>query len=330
MKTLNIIKTLNNIKKLDNISSDKFDFNFYDKQYKNTIVKREFIYNKTVFSSIFKNNNLIFNLNSFRSNNKFKILFNSYIWNILNIDTYTLEFYRNIRNNRVYSSYNISMLYIITFDKLNENNIKFSKKLANKTLNIRTQFKASNIKLLKKVSMLDIILKKYIETYLDEKVSINFDRYSIKFFNKKNMYVKAIRRKLRRMKKMLKWAKISLRNFIRITLIFLCTKDIEIFSKVLLKIMNSMHYKNHRRFLYYLKLFISKSMNYYFELLRFEGFFFYLSGKISGGGNSKKKNYAVRCGKYSLTNKMLKLKFKKGLIHTKTGVLGYKLMISYS
>ena len=79
MKTLNIIKTLNNIKKLDNISSDKFDFNFYDKQYKNTIVKREFIYNKTVFSSIFKNNNLIFNLNSFRSNNKFKILFNSYI-----------------------------------------------------------------------------------------------------------------------------------------------------------------------------------------------------------------------------------------------------------
>ena len=90
-----------------------------------------------------------------------------------------------------------------------------------------------------------------------------------------------------------------------------------------------MHYKNHRRFLYYLKLFISKSMHYYFNILRFEGFFFYLRGKIRGGGNYKKKNYAVKCGKYSLTNKMLKLKYKKGLIHTKTGVLGYKLMISY-
>lgn len=71
-------------------------------------------------------------------------------------------------------------------------------------------------------------------------------------------------------------------------------------------------------------------MNYYFEILKFEGFFFYLSGKISGGGNSKKKNYAVKCGKYSLTNKMLKLKYIKGLIHTKTGVLGFKFMISYS
>lgn len=222
------------------------------------------------------------------------------------------------------------MLYNLTFNKLNEQNIIFSKKISNKVINIRTQFKASNIKILKKSSMLDIILKKYIETYLDSKVSINFDKYNINFFKRKNMYVKTIRRKLRRMKKMLKWAKISLRNFIRITLIFLCTKDIEIFSKILVKIMNSMHYKNHRRFLYYFKLFITKSMNYYFELLKFEGFFFYLSGKISGGGNSKKKNYAIRCGKYSLTNKMLKLKFKKGLIHTKTGVLGYKFMISYS
>lgn len=246
------------------------------------------------------------------------------------MDMCALEFRRNSKNNKTYSNYDITMLYNLTFTKLNENNIKFSKKLANRTLNIRTQFKATNTKLLKKVSMIDIILKKYMETYLDEKISINFDRYSIRFFSKRNMYVKALRRKLRRMKKMLKWAKISLRNFIRITLIFLCTKDIEIFSRVLLKIMNSMHYKNHRRFLYYLKLFISKSMNYYFELLKFEGFFFYLSGKISGGGNSKKKNYAIRCGKYSLTNKMLKLKFKKGLIHTKTGVLGYKLMISYS
>lgn len=71
-------------------------------------------------------------------------------------------------------------------------------------------------------------------------------------------------------------------------------------------------------------------MNYYFSALKFNGFYFYLSGKISGGGNSKKKNYVVKSGKYSFTNKMLKLKYKKGLIHTKTGVMGYKFIISYS
>jgi hypothetical protein len=96
------------------------------------------------------------------------------------------------------------MLYNLTFNKLNEQNIIFSKKISNKVINIRTQFKASNIKILKKTSMLDIILKKYIETYLDSKVSINFDKYNINFFKRKNMYVKTIRRKLRRMKKMLK------------------------------------------------------------------------------------------------------------------------------
>lgn len=195
--------------------------------------------------------------------------------------------------------------------------------------NILKPFKAGNAKLIKKISVIDLILKKYIESYLDSKVSLNFSRYCISFFSRRNIYLRVIRRRLRRMRRMLGLAKVSLRNFIRITLVFLITKDIDIFSKLLLQLMNSMHYKNHKRFLYYLKLFISKSMRYYFELLKFEGFFFYLSGKISGGGNSKKKRYAIRCGKYSLTNKMLKLKYKKGLIHTKTGVLGYKFMISY-
>lgn len=74
------------------------------------------------------------------------------------------------------------------------------------------------------------------------------------------------------MKKMLHMARLSLRSFIRVSLVFLYTKDVDLFTKVLLKIMNSMHYKNHRRFLYYLKLFINKSMNYYFSILKFSGF----------------------------------------------------------
>lgn len=327
MKLLSLIKKINLIKKIDNISSINFDFENLNYNYKNNFISKEFINNKNI--KLLAINNTNFNLKKYLTNHNFNIKFKKTLNTLPLIDNSGLRFFKNMANYKIYSNYNINMLYNLTFKKINENKHIFSKKNTNKTLNIRNQFRATNYKLLKKTSIIDLILKKYIESYMNEKVSINFDKYNINFFRRRVLYVKVLRRKLRRMRRMLKWAKISLRNFIRITLIFLCTKDIEIFSKVLLKIMNSMHYKNHRKFLYYLKLFISKSMHYYFNILKFEGFFFYLSGKISCSGNSKKKNYAIRCGKYSLTNKMLKLKFKKGLIYTKTGVLGYRLMISY-
>ena len=329
MKLMLYIKKINLIKKIDNIGSNKFNFESLNSDYNNAIIRKNFINNKIVKLTLHKNNNIIFMYNNIFKLNYFNPIFLKFIQSHSKMDLDTLNFFKNMSNNKYYSSYNFTFLYNLTFNELNKKNELLSKKNTNKVLNIRSQFKTSNQRILRKTSTIDLILKKYLESYMEDKISINFDKYNINFFRKKTLYVKVLRRKLRRMRRMLKWAKISLRNFIRITLVFLCTKDIEIFSKVLVKIMDSMHYKNHRRFLYYLKLFISKSMHYFFNILKFEGFFFYLSGKISGGGNSKKKNYAIRCGKYSLTNKMLKLKFKKGLIHTKTGVLGYKLMISY-
>lgn len=329
MKLMLYIKKINLIKKIDNIGSNKFNFESLNSDYNSAIIKKNFINNKIVKLTLHKNNNIIFIYNNIFKLNYFNPIFLKFIQSHSKMDLDTLNFFKNMSNNKYYSSYNFTFLYNLTFNELNKKNELLSKKNTNKVLNIRSQFKTSNQRILRKTSTIDLILKKYLESYMEDKISINFDKYNINFFRKKTLYVKVLRRKLRRMRRMLKWAKLSLRNFIRITLVFLCTKDIEIFSKVLVKIMDSMHYKNHRRFLYYLKLFISKSMHYFFNILKFEGFFFYLSGKISGGGNSKKKNYAIRCGKYSLTNKMLKLKFKKGLIHTKTGVLGYKLMISY-
>lgn len=330
MEVLIYIKKLDTIKKLDNISSNQIDTTRSMLRYINTIPYKEFIDLKKSYLIFYKNYNITYNLSrimykSYSAN----IFLQSYINIIIVSDTYILEFYKNYINSKVYSNYNISILYNFSIKDLARINCWKVSSDSYNISNILKPFKAGNAKLIKKISVIDLILKKYIESYLDSKVSLNFSRYCISFFSRRNIYLRVIRRRLRRMRRMLGLAKVSLRNFIRITLVFLITKDIDIFSKLLLQLMNSMHYKNHKRFLYYLKLFISKSMRYYFELLKFEGFFFYLSGKISGGGNSKKKRYAIRCGKYSLTNKMLKLKYKKGLIHTKTGVLGYKFMISY-
>lgn len=329
MQKLILIKKINLIKTIDYIDTQQFNFENKYNMYMNTIRPNEYLNGNMAMTFSYKNNNIIFDLKKIFRNNIWDTIFIDYINTIEKTDNFTLRYFKSMQLNKYYSSYNLNLLYTLALKDVIIAKILASKNNLNKVLNIRTEFKASNYKVLRKLTVFDIILKKYLESCLCEKISMNFDKYSIGFFRRRVLYIKVIRRKLRRMRKMLNWAKISLRNFIRITLIFLCTKDIDIFAKVLEKIMNSMHYKNHRRFLYYLKLFITKSMHYFFNILKFEGFFFYLSGKISGGGNSKKKNYAIRSGKYSLTTKMLKLKFKKGLIHTKTGVLGYKFMISY-
>lgn len=275
---------------------------------------------------IFLKNNIMILNNSYKAYNfNFKNLILNYI--SIHSELLILTQYRDFLFKKIYSNYDLSMLYSLSM--INDDTESIFDLNSNSIINIRKPYKSSNSILLKKTSLIDSILKKYIESSLDSNVSINFDKYSISFVKKKSIFLRILNRRMRRISRLLKNSDLSLRTFIRVTFIFMCTKDIDLFSKVLLKIMDSMHYKNHRRFLYYLKLFITKSMSFYFETLKFEGFFFYLSGKISGGGNSKKKHYVVKHGKYSLTNKMLKLKYKKGLVHTKTGVMGYKFMISY-
>lgn len=329
MYSLNFIKKINNLKTITKVNYNDNNLINYDTNitYIN-LFDTKYFFKKNILYINNYSDKISLNFNYDKQN---LTMFINLILNFLYLsDKMELSIYvkhNQNMNNILYSNYDISMIYNIA---IKNQNIFNNNKTITLSQIIRKPFRANSLNLFKKISIIDLLLKKYLESYLQDKISINFEKYGISFYKKRSMYLKIIRRRLRRMRKMLRAAKISLRSFIRISLIFLYTKDIDIFSKLLLKIMNSMHYKNHRRFLYYLKLFISKSMNYFFDIIKFNGFFFYLSGKISGGGNSKKKNYAIRCGKYSLTNKMLKLKFKKGLIYTKTGVLGYKIMISYS
>lgn len=319
---LNLITNLYKLKLVCNVNST----NYYTKITTTNLLSNLNLITKNNINFIFfKNTTINFNRNLKYFNNQLKFQVINY--NLLNSELITLLQYKNFLIKKTYSNYNLNMLYSLSL--MNDDSESIFDLNSNSIINIRKPYKTGNNVLLKKTTLIDSILKKYIESTLNTNVSINFDKYNITFVKKKSIFLKILTRRMRRISRLLKNSDLSLRTFIRVTFIFMCTKDIDLFSKVLLKIMDSMHYKNHRKFLYYLKLFITKSMNFYFDTLKFEGFFFYLSGKISGGGNSKKKHYVVKHGKYSLTNKMLKLKYKKGLIHTKTGVMGYKFMISY-
>lgn len=319
---LNLIINLYRLKLLTNIAKSNYYNNY---SVSNLLNDLKLITKKNINTILFINIIMQTYNNKTSPIKLLKFQIKNYI--LLNQELITLLHYKSFLCKKTYSNYDLNMLYSISL--LNDNSESIFDLNSNSIINIRKPYKATNSLLLKKTSLIDSILKKYIESNLSTNVSINFDKYNIAFVRKKSIFLRVLNRRMRRIGRLLRNSDLSLRTFIRVTFIFMCTKDIDLFSKILLKIMNSMHYKNHRKFLYYLKLFITKSMNFYFDTLKFEGFFFYLSGKISGGGNSKKKHYVVKHGKYSLTNKMLKLKYKKGLIHTKTGVMGYKFMISY-
>lgn len=198
------IKKINLIKKIDNVSSNKFNFETLNVNYNNAIIKKNFINNKIIELSLHKNKNIIFMFNNIFYTNYFNPIFYKFIKSYSKMDLDTLNFFKNMNNNKYYSSYNFTFLYNLTFNELNIKNKLLSKKNTNKVLNIRSQFKTSNQRILRKTSTIDLVLKKYLESYMEDKISINFDKYNINFFRKKTLYVKVLRRKLRRMRRMLK------------------------------------------------------------------------------------------------------------------------------
>lgn len=59
------------------------------------------------------------------------------------------------------------------------------------------------------------------------------------------------------------------------------------------------------------------------------GFKLYISGKIGVAGNSKTRTAIVNWGRFSLTNKSLKLDLLQNIIRTNTGAMGLTLALTY-
>lgn len=227
---------------------------------------------------------------------------------------------------KTYSNFDINIFYNSVVLK----NIKKKTYIKNKnTLDKKKLALYKNNILYNRLALIELFLKKYIEQYLNLNVCLSFERYDIKFCKKKYLFIKVLRKRLKRLKRLLNKSRVSLKTFLNIFIILLYSKDIDMFVKLLKKVLQNMHFKSHKKFLYFFKIFITKSMYYYFSTFNFKGFYFYISGKISCAGNSKTRKYIIRSGRYSFTSKNLKLKHRKDLIFTKTGVLGFSLFISY-
>lgn len=106
-------------------------------------------------------------------------------------------------------------------------------------------------------------------------------------------------------------------------------KDLTYFKNFFKSFVEETNARSHKKifsaFDFMLKKFLYKTMSW----TRTKGIKFEIAGKISVTGNAKKRRKIVKLGNYSLTNKQLKIDFLNSIINTPTGVLGYKIFITW-
>ncbi len=118
-------------------------------------------------------------------------------------------------------------------------------------------------------------------------------------------------------------------NFIKVIIITLLSKDSTLFVNWLKFFLEILYYKNHKKFfvlLKYVYFFFFKYLKFFFKI---KGLKFNVKGKISLGGNSKKKKQSFLLGNFSLTNKSTFINFNKTHVNTLSGVLGIFFFIFF-
>lgn len=121
-------------------------------------------------------------------------------------------------------------------------------------------------------------------------------------------------------------------NFKKVLEIFLLTlfnKDSKLFTNWLKHTMENIYYKNHKKLLVFIKNIFFFLFKYLSSFLKLKGLKLKLKGKISLGGNSKKKIFNLKLGNFNLTSKNNYINFDKNFIKTISGTLGFSFFIFF-
>lgn len=106
-------------------------------------------------------------------------------------------------------------------------------------------------------------------------------------------------------------------------------KDLNILSNWLTKTLAQINLKNHKKFLNLFVSVIKNNIDDYQHLLKINGFFFKIKGKIALTGNAKKKQMKYRFGKLYISDKKNKIILEKNISKTDYGVLGFTMVLTY-
>jgi ribosomal protein S3 len=106
-------------------------------------------------------------------------------------------------------------------------------------------------------------------------------------------------------------------------------KNAPLFLKWVVRFMERIRPRIHKRFISFFRIFLVRLFTRHAALLGYAGFKLTIKGKISVGGNAKKRTQRITCGTCSLTTKNQSISYAHRIVHTYTGVLGLKCFIFY-
>ena len=153
----------------------------------------------------------------------------------------------------------------------------------------------------KNINAINILPKNLSKKILFKTRKINYKNFNIKYFN----------------------------EVIYLFLVNVWLKNSKNICKYIKKKLENVHFKKHKSyFLFFFKI-ISKYITSNFNLLKLKGLTLTFRGKLSKGGNSRKKVMSLKKGYFSLSNKLLILNTNKWDVWTKTGTFGCTMQLFY-
>ncbi len=169
---------------------------------------------------------------------------------------------------------------------------------------------------------------KYLNGFLKNKnLFLSLQKNNINILENNLMY-KILLKKTKRLG-FLKEISFKIKSFINLILICLYNKDVILFKNVIKGILEKLHFKKHKKFLYNLRVLLKTITYVFFFKFKCLGLYIKIKGKIGVGGNSKKRKYLFKLGSFSFTKKSQKLVYAKDCIRTYSGVLGFETYLTY-
>ena len=164
-----------------------------------------------------------------------------------------------------------------------------------------------------------------LEKLFKEKVFLKV--INLKVHNNVNMYGFNLKKYLNYFKK--NFSNININIFCYIFNLFLIHKDLNLLSDWFFKNVESLPFKNHKKFFTFFRNFFLKNERIFLNIFNIKGFFFDIRGKVGVAGNSKKRHFYFYIGKIDTSTKSTKVEQKLGIIKTHTGCLGTTFILSY-
>lgn len=262
-----------------------------------------------------KTSNIISINNNFKNINLKRLVFfkTNYInllifYKILNQQKFNIQKSNLISN---YDSYNIFFYY----SKFIKNAYKDSNKYY-------TNFYQNNLYFIR------FFIFKYLNEFLlDKNFYLSLQKNNIDIIEKSILY-NMLLKKTKRLG-FLKEISFKIKSFINLILICLYSKDVILLKNTIKGILERLHFKKHKKFLYNLKVLLKSIAYIFFYKFKCLGLYIQVKGKIGLGGSSKKKKFLFKLGSFSFTNKSQKLVYSKDAIRTYSGVLGFEVYLTY-